>query len=91
MTVMVRFLQKVNIAPNGNCWNWKAEHNHLGYSRFTNQGKHMMAHRFIYKYYYGEIDSKLVLDHLCRNRECRECNKINCCTKYYKQKMELMA
>ena len=27
-------------------------------------------HRVIYEYYHGEIDPRLVIDHLCKNKRC---------------------
>lgn len=35
----------------------------------------MLSHRFIYEYYYGNIDPILTIDHLCKNPAC--CNPLH--------------
>jgi len=64
-----RFLNNIAIDDNG-CWFWIAGKTLEGYSTFQVNLKKIRAHRFIYKYYYGNIPKNLILDHLCRNRAC---------------------
>lgn len=64
-----RFLAKISISHDG-CWEWTAHKNKNNYSRFFYDGDKVYGHRFIYKYFFGEIPKGLEIDHLCRNRDC---------------------
>ena len=64
-----RFLSKINVVES-DCWEWTARISTTGYGRFRWGKKMGASHRFIYEYYYGEINSTLVIDHLCRNSKC---------------------
>jgi len=68
MIPIPRFLKKIQIS-NG-CWIWMGARNDRGYGLFCLDNKYVRAHRFIYKYYYGDIPPELELDHLCRNPSC---------------------
>lgn len=57
------------------CWLWQGELNRNGYGRVWVNGKRYMAHRLAYQMLIGEIGEGLVLDHLCRNRNC--CNPLH--------------
>lgn len=52
------------------CWNWKAVIGSNGYGRFWAQKKLWLAHRFAFILIHKEIPSRLVIDHVCRNRLC---------------------
>lgn len=53
------------------CWQWIGTIDTKGYGEYTVQGKQTKAHRLVYENYTGQkIDSKLCIDHLCRNRAC---------------------
>lgn len=69
ISVIERFLNKIKILDSG-CWKWISTITNQGYGQFWFNGKQRSSHRFIYKYYHGEVNSSLVLDHLCRNRKC---------------------
>lgn len=69
--VLQRFLSKIRITKLG-CWEWLGSKTTVGYGQIGFNGRTTTTHRFIYEYLYGKIDSKLQLDHLCRNRNC--CN-----------------
>lgn len=56
----------------GYCWLWVGEINRNGYGRVWVQGQRLMAHKVAYELMIGPVDKGLVLDHLCRNRNC--CN-----------------
>jgi len=69
-----RFLKKlvvsqVNFYNNTACWEWIG-YTSRDYAQIMTNGKVIHIHRFIYEYYYGEIEPKLTIDHLCRNRTC---------------------
>ena len=55
-----------------NCWIWKGRLNYTGYGTFKFKGKNYSAHRFSYKYHYGEFDESLFVCHHCDIRRC--CN-----------------
>ncbi len=68
VTVVKRFLDKIIIVGSG-CWEWQAAKNNIGYGVFHFK-KLVLAHRFSYEYYHGEITVGLVIDHKCNNRAC---------------------
>jgi hypothetical protein len=63
--------------PDG-CWIWLGSFNTYGYgqmmigSRLDGSRTLAVTHRLAYQVTKGAIDSKLEIDHLCRNRKC--CN-----------------
>lgn len=64
-----RFLEKISIDENG-CWNWTGGKKGGGYAQFAVHRKPIAGHRFIYDYYFGNLDPNLTIDHLCRNVAC---------------------
>lgn len=57
----------------GNCWLWTAITNDQGYGQIGEGGKHgrmLYAHRLSYEWAVGPIPTGLVIDHLCRVRNC---------------------
>lgn len=50
------------------CWIWRGSINKDGYGRFGSIKK--MAHRHAYERLIGPIPERLVIDHLCRCRNC---------------------
>jgi len=68
---LVRFGSKVADCSNPDaCWNWVGATTSTGYGSFWCGGKLWTAHRWIYTYFYGEIQEGLEVDHLCSNRAC---------------------
>lgn len=74
--VVERFLEKFEIGPPEQCWEWKANLDVKGYGQFMvyRRGravvKYARAHRFSYEHFVGPIPDGLQLDHLCRNPRC---------------------
>lgn len=66
-----KFTDKFTINDEG-CWIWNAWTNKYGYGRFHFDGTKQYVHRIAYKVLIGPIPDGLVLDHLCRVRNC--CN-----------------
>lgn len=67
-TVQERFWTKV--VKTDTCWLWTGHLNSKGYGQL-NVGKRLpMAHRLSYEWAVGEIPTGLVIDHLCRVRNC---------------------
>lgn len=63
-----RFLEKIQ--KTDNCWNWLAYTNEWGYGVFSEDRKTILAHRFSWKFYKGEIPQGLEVCHSCDNRRC---------------------
>ena len=65
-----RFFNKVDIEDDG-CWLWLAAIDKDGYGRFKFESTIKKgAHRVAYEWFIGEIPEGLVVDHLCRVRNC---------------------
>lgn len=56
-------------APN-ECWEWVGRGNTKEYGSFKCDDKQILAHRFSYLLFIGEIPEGLEIDHLCHNRAC---------------------
>lgn len=54
----------------GGCWLWGGFTEPKGYGRFQVGGAARLAHRISYELHVGPIPDGLVLDHLCRVRNC---------------------
>jgi HNH endonuclease len=65
--VLDRFFNKVQ--KTDSCWLWTGSIEANGYGRFRAPNK-VSAHRFSYETFVGHISSGLVIDHLCRVRNC---------------------
>ena len=52
------------------CWSWVGAKNSEGYGSWWVGGRHHRAHRVMYERTKGPIPDGLVIDHLCRNRDC---------------------
>lgn len=61
-----------NHAPGlGPCWVWTAGLNHAGYGHFAADGRHVLAHRWLWIKTNGPLPKdRPQLDHLCRNPAC---------------------
>ena len=65
-----RFMDKVFIDIETDCWIWTAYCNKDGYGNFHYNKKMRRAHRFSFEYFKETIPIGLELDHLCRVRNC---------------------
>lgn len=75
----IRFFAKVN--KTDTCWLWTGYVNKKGYGRFSkHQGKGVMAHRWSYEFFVGDIPNELVLDHLCEVKNCVRPNHLEAVT-----------
>jgi hypothetical protein len=63
-----RFWLKVE--KTNTCWLWGAQLNRTGYGMFRFNGATGLAHRYAYQNARGPIPAGLVIDHLCRVRNC---------------------
>ena len=67
-----RFWAKVDICEwdSHSCWVWTGAHMNKGYGTFSIDGRNVRVHRWVYEQLVGLIPTGLVLDHLCRRRDC---------------------
>lgn len=68
---IVRFLKKINLSENG-CWLWNASTHKDGYGWFGpgGRGRVMLAHRWSYQYFSGEIPEGMYVLHTCDEPSC---------------------
>jgi hypothetical protein len=53
------------------CWLWIGCLGHAGYGVLQHNHKQTSAHRIIYEFFHGALESRyVVLDHLCRVKPC---------------------
>lgn len=70
-----RIFTRLIPSKNSSCIEWGGHIGKRGYgvlSLTLPNGKisHYTVHRIIYRIYYGSLNSRLVIDHICRNRKC---------------------
>ena len=70
MTIIERFMSKVEPVTESGCWLWTGSENNYGYGKFYIHNGSVGAHRFAYEHFIGPIPTGLVPDHLCRVRCC---------------------
>lgn len=69
VSIEERFWSKVEFTDT--CWLWTANINQNGYGMFQYRTRCAMSvHRLAYRMLVGEIPVGLVIDHLCRVRNC---------------------
>lgn len=67
-TALEKYWASIRIADSG-CWEWTRGKTQ-GYGQFYFGDKYLLAHRFSYTEFVGEIPSGQEVDHQCRNRGC---------------------
>jgi hypothetical protein len=67
-TVEDRFWEKVDAS--GDCWEWIAGLSTNGYGNFYDGKRYVIASRWAYAYFYGEIPEGLCVLHRCDNPKC---------------------
>lgn len=67
-----RFISKVNIGKDDDCWEYNGAINSTGRGAFSIGRKNIKAHRFAYEMEYGEIPPGMCVCHHCDNGKC--CN-----------------
>ena len=71
-----RFMAKIEVlvpirsSTLSGCWEWTAYRNADGYGIFSVGSRPVLAHRFSYEKFVGQIPEGKQLDHKCRNRSC---------------------
>lgn len=70
-TMLRRFLAKVAVGSDQNCWLWQAALKvKPGYGSVWDGCRQEFAHRVAYRLFKGPIPKGLTIDHLCRNPRC---------------------
>ena len=64
-----KFFDRVEVSATG-CWLWVGMLEKDGYGRFYMDRRYHRAHRVAYQMFGGVIPDGLVLDHICRVRNC---------------------
>ncbi len=67
--VISRFWSKVDVKKKNECWNWRSSISN-GYGKFSIDNYPHSAHVISYKYFHGEYDKELWIDHKYMNRSC---------------------
>lgn len=71
ISIEERFWSKVSSTIAGECWVWTASVDRDGYGKYGQPtGGWVRAHRWAYEHLVGQIPEGLVIDHLCRVRNC---------------------
>ncbi len=66
-----RFLNKIiKTTDKNSCWLYSGYKSKGGYCQFWSNGKTVLAHRYSYELHKNKIPSGLVIDHLCKTRNC---------------------
>lgn len=67
--LLVRFRSRCELSTGG-CWLWKGAVTGDGYATISKDNKTRYVHRMAYEHFVAPIDAGLVVDHLCRVRNC---------------------
>lgn len=73
-------LSRPDATEPGECWTWGGTHIADGYGHVQFGGRVQLVHRIAAESAYGPIGEGLVVDHLCRNRECFRPSHLRICT-----------
>lgn len=66
-----KFLSKISIDMDTNCWTWKGEVSKIhGYGRFYVNKKQYVSHRGSYDLFCNIKSLENVIDHVCMNKKC---------------------
>jgi hypothetical protein len=70
VSLLDRFMKRVEKDPETGCWLWTGGKNPGGYALFSVNRKTVSAHRWSYEHHVGAIPEGLQIDHLCVTPSC---------------------
>lgn len=60
-----------HVEQSGDCWLWTTPLTRTGYAQFSDENvRPVYAHRWSYEHFRADLSPGLVIDHLCRVRNC---------------------
>lgn len=62
-------MNKVSVSESG-CWEWTGGIAGFGYAQIRIKCKLIRINRFMYEYYYGDLNPLMDIHHTCENRKC---------------------
>ena len=65
-----RIMEKTEVDPDTNCWNWMGSNTGNGYGLIWRDGRNVVAHRASYELWREQVPVGFELDHLCENKKC---------------------
>ena len=92
--VQARFLDvpiKIERRGEWECWIWQGDIHYKGYGDFSAACHHYKAHRVSYEFFVEVIPPSLVIDHLCRTRNCINPDHLEPCTDLENKRRGLMS
>ena len=67
-----RFLSKISVSQDTDCWNFTGFDLSNGYAGFSINSRTYLAHRISYSIFKEKLVQGMYIDHICRNKKC--CN-----------------
>lgn len=67
---LIRRFRASYVVDGNGCWVWTRVLNSRGYARICVNNKMVLAHRWIWMRWNGEIPDGLCVDHICENKRC---------------------
>jgi hypothetical protein len=67
---IIRFLQKVRLKTDTECWLWTGHVDDKGYGQFKWKGKAYWSHRWSYAVFRRPLIGGLTVEHKCRTPSC---------------------
>ncbi len=64
------FITRIKVDDISNCWLWTGSMSSTGYGIACFNREYYRAHRISYFMFNGKISQDLVIDHMCRNKQC---------------------
>lgn len=72
MTLIQRFMSKIDRRGPGDCWEWTGSITNAGYGQFSLLCRPVLAHRLAFELFKGSVPPRYMVCHHCDNRKC--CN-----------------
>lgn len=70
MSLEDRLMARVIMIPESTCWHWTGCIDRDGYAKMSTKNRPTMVYRISYELFVGPIPEGMVIDHICRQRDC---------------------